>query len=90
MLGWLQSMLAPLLLLLSMSPLVCGNKPKVLVVREVYHMVVTSNIRMNKKAVLLEGNMQKYAEVENVTAQDTCGRSQSETFACGLCITECQ
>ena len=57
MLGWLQSMLAPYYFL-SMPSVICGNKPKVLVVREVYHMVVNITIHVNRKAVLLEANMQ--------------------------------
>jgi hypothetical protein len=59
MLGWLQSMLAPLLLLVSMSPLVWGNKHKVFVVREVHHEFVTSNVCVNRKSSLLEVNIQK-------------------------------
>jgi hypothetical protein len=60
MVGWLWSRLAPSYILLSMSPLTCGNKPKVLVASEVYHVVVTSNTLVNREAVLLEGNIQKW------------------------------
>lgn len=66
---------------LSMPPLVCGNKPKVLVVGEVYHVVVSSNIRVNRKAILLEANIQKYATTEKVTAQESCGRGQLKDFS---------
>lgn len=64
-----------------MPPLVCGNKPKVLVVGEVYHVVVSSNIRVNRKAILLEANIQKYATTEKVTAQESCGRGQLKDFS---------
>jgi uncharacterized protein YeeX (DUF496 family) len=69
MMGWLQSMLAPYYF---WCQCMCGNKPKVLAAREVHHVFVNNNIRVNRKSILLEANMQKYARAENVTAHETC------------------
>jgi hypothetical protein len=42
--------------------------------------VVTSNICVNRKAILLEANIQYYATVENVTTEESCGRGQPKDF----------
>jgi hypothetical protein len=53
------------------------NQPKTVFTSEGYHVVFTINISLNRIAVRLEGNIDKYAESGSVPARLICGRYRS-------------
>jgi hypothetical protein len=62
------------------SPLPHTNWPKVLAASKSYHELITTNIIVNRAAILLLGNTGKYDGSGSTTAQEKSGRGQFYGF----------